>query len=555
MRIKNHIKRSLACMAILLSLVSVSCTDHFDELNTPRAQLTVEQMDASMVGFAFAEAQHFGMRAWYQGNNLFAGEYSQFHAIIHPNFHSANYNGPGSWLNLLMEGFYSNTAYGAPANQLDLVLKNTAANNLKPENALAKIWKVALYHRQTDYFGPIIYSNFGNGKTSVAFDSQKDIYFDFFKILDEAAADLRAANPATRIFSIGGGSHDLVYDGNVLKNLKFLNSLRLRLAMRIAYVEPAKAKQEAEKAFSAPEGLIVNNSDNALSKVKIDGTNINKLSTITYISEFVLSSTLASLMNGYQDPRLPVYTQPCCGRLTPSTAVFGGLVGFRNGFASAQRGNNLDLQYSYVGKRWLPINNGGTNEPDHIMEAAEVFFLRAEGALRGWNMGGTAQSLYNEGIKASIKFRTTASDAVIDAYVNSTNTPSKPLDRFGKPDSRNSPPVTDIPVRFETAGSFERQLEQIITQKWLALFPMNDTEAWAERRRTGYPRGYAIIQSDNPALTRTQLARRLIYPPNSYATNKTATDAALVLLGGPDTYATRLWWDAKPLAAFPTPTD
>ncbi len=554
MKITYYIKRSIAVLAVL-TMVTVSCTEDFDELNKPRAQLTADQMDASMIGFAFAEAQHFGMRSWYQGNNLFAGEYSQFHATIHPNFASSNYNGPGSWSNLLMEGFYSNTAYGAAANQLDLVLKNTAANNQKPENALAKIWKVALYHRQTDYWGPIIYSQFGSGKTSVPFDSQKDIYYDFFKILDEAAADLRAVNPSTKIFGIGGGSHDLVYDGNILKNLKFLNSLRLRLAIRISYVEPAKAKLEAEKAASAPEGFIVNNADNALSKVKIDGTNVNKLSTITYISEFVLSSTLASLMNGYEDPRIPVYTQPCCGRLTPANAVFGGLVGFRNGFPPAQRGTNLDLQYSYVGKKWLPINNGGTNEPDHIMEAAEVFFLRAEGALRGWNMGGTAQQLYNDGIKASLQFRVNASDAVINAYINSTKTPAKPLDRFGKPDVRNSPPVSDIPVLYEAGGSFERQLEQIITQKWLALFPMNDTEAWAERRRTGYPRGYAVIQSDNPALTRTQLVRRLIYPPNSYSTNKAATEAALVLLGGPDTYATRLWWDAKPLASYPVPVD
>lgn len=555
MKITYYIKRSVAVLAVLLTMGTVSCTDQFDELNKPRAQLTADQMDASMIGFAFAEAQHLGMRSWYQGNNLFAGEYSQFHATIHPNFASSNFNGPGSWSNLLMEGFYSNTAYGAAANQLDLVLKNTATNNQKPENALAKIWKVALYHRQTDYWGPIIYSNFGSGKTSVPFDSQKDIYYDFFKILDEAAVDLRAANPAVKIFGISGGSHDLVYDGNVLKNLKFLNSLRLRLAIRISYIEPAKAKQEAEKAASAPEGFIINNADNALSKVKIDGTNVNKLSTITYISEFVLSSTLASLMNGYEDPRIPVYTQPCCGRLTPASAVFGGLVGFRNGNPPSQRGTNLDLQYSYVGKKWLPINNGGTNEPDHIMEAAEVFFLRAEGALRGWNMGGTAQQLYNEGIKASIKFRTTASDAVIDAYVNSTKTPAKPLDRFGKPDVRNSPPVSDIPVLYQAGGSFERQLEQIITQKWLALFPMNDTEAWAERRRTGYPRGYAIVESANPALTRTQLVRRLIYPPNSYSTNRTATEAALVLLGGPDTYATRLWWDAKPLASYPVPVD
>ena len=555
MKITQYIQRSIAVTAVLLTIGTSSCTDHFDDLNTPRAALTVDQMDASMIGFAFAQAQHFGMRSWYQGNNLFAGEYSQFHATIHPNFASSNFNGPGSWSNLLMEGFYSNTSYGAAANQLDLVLKSTAERNLKPENALAKIWKVALYHRQTDYWGPIIYSEFGNGKTSVAFDAQKDIYYDFFKILDEAATDLRAANKAVKLFSIGGNSHDLVYDGDVLKNLKFLNSLRLRLAVRISYIEPAKAKLEAEKAAAAPEGFIVNNADNALSKVKVDGTNVNKLSTITYISEFVLSSTVASLMNGYDDPRIPVYTQPCCGRLTPSTAVFGGLVGFRNGYPAAQRGTNLDLQYSYVGKKWLPINNGGTNEPDHIMEAAEVFFLRAEGALRGWNMGGTAKSFYEEGIKASLKFRTTASDAVINAYVASTKKPSKPLDRFGNPDARNSPPVTDIPVLYETGGSFERQLEQIITQKWLALFPMNDTEAWAERRRTGYPRGYAVIQSDNTALTRTQLARSLIYPPNSYSTNRAATEAALTLLGGPDSYATRVWWDAKPLASYPTPTD
>lgn len=552
MKIRYFIKKSFVLMTVLV-ISAVSCTDKFDELNVKRGELTTDQIDGSMLGFAFAEAQHWGMRCWYQGNNLFAGEYSQFQATIHPNFASSNYNGPGSWTNLMMEGFYSNTAYGAAANQLDFVLKYTAENNLKAENALAKIWKVMIYHRQTDYWGPIIYSNFGNGKTSVPFDSQKDIYYDFFKILDEAAVDLRAANtanPSAKIFD----NHDLVYGGNIMQNLKLLNSLRLRLAMRIAYVEPAKAKQEAEKAAAAPEGFIVNNADNAMSKVNLNF--VNKLSTITYISEFVLTSTVASLMNGYNDPRISEYSQPCCGRLTPGNAVYGGLVGFRNGYPANLRGKNLDTDYSYVGKKWLPINNGGTNEPDAVMEAAEVFFLRAEGVLRGWNMGGgTAQDYYNEGIRASLKFRVNAPDAVVNNYVTSTNLPAKPLDKFGKPDARNSPPVTDIPVLYDNGGSFERRLEQIITQKWLALFPLNDTEAWAERRRTGYPKGYAIIESASADLTRTQLARRLIYPPNSYTTNGAATTAALALLGGKDSYATRLWWDAKPLAAFPTPTD
>jgi hypothetical protein len=155
-----------------------------------------------------------------------------------------------------------------------------------------------------------------------------------------------------------------------------------------------------------------------------------------------------------------------------------------------------------------------------------------------------------------MKFRVPGiTDAAILAYVASTKTPAKPLTRTGAPDAYNSPPVTTIPVLYQAAGTFETQLEQIITQKWLALFPMNDVEAWAERRRTGYPRGYAILQSDNPDVAKDQLVRRIIYPTNFYSTNKVETDKAVAtLLGGPDKYSTRVWWDAKPLASYPVPT-
>jgi hypothetical protein len=556
MKIKNYIREGMLLTVLAVSMVA--CTDDFDEMNVRKGTLTAEQADQNTVGFAMAEAQHWGMRVWAQGNNLFAGEYSQFFALTHPNFASANFNGPASWPDLMLPGFYAGTGFGAPAQQLDLVLKQTAANNLKIENAVAKIWKVLLYQRQTDYFGPIIYSQFGNGKTTVPFDSQKDIYMDFFKLLDEANVDLAAANQSARAFGIGSGSHDLVYDGNITKYRKFLNSLRLRAAMRIVYADPAKAKAEAEKAVADPAGLITDNADNALSKVKTNNLEFeNKLRRITYLTEFVMSATMASYMNGYQDPRIPIYTQPCCGRV--STATSGPFVGLRNGIPSAQRDRTvMDANNSYVGKRWLPPVDGGTNEPDIIMEAAEVFFLRAEGALRGWNMGaGTAMTFYNQGITSSLKFRVPGiTDATIAAYVTSTNTPAKPLTKTGTPDAYNSPPVATIPVIYQAAGSFETQLEQIITQKWLALFPMNDAEAWAERRRTGYPRGYAIIESTNPDVAKDQLVRRIIYPTQFYSANKVETEKAVAtLLGGPDKYSTRLWWDAKPLSAYPTPTN
>jgi hypothetical protein len=542
----NFYKKISVAMIAVLTAGSVACTDNFDEINTIKGQLTLDKVDINMLGYTFAQSQYWGMRAWYQGNNLFAGEYSQFYSIIHANFPSANFEEPGSWSNLLFNGFYANTGFGAGANQLDFAEKFTAKNSMPVENAIVKLWKVQLYHRQTDYWGPMIYSKFGNGETSVPYDSQKDIYMDFFKLLDEASVVL-AANRNAKPF----GTNDLVYSGDVPKYLKFLNSLRLRLALRISYIDPARAKIEAEKSISGPEGVIINNADNAMLKSTLN--NLNKLSTITYISEFVMSATMASIMNGYEDPRIPVYTQPCCGRL--QQVKVGGLVGFRNGVPVAQRGTNLDTRYSYAGIKWLPIANGGTNEPDALIEAAEVFFLRAEGALRGWNMGGTAEQLYNSGIRASLQFRAGSSDAVINAYIASTKTPVAPKLSNGSPDAYNSPPVTDIPVKFETTGTFERRQEQIITQKWLALFPINDVEAWAERRRTGYPRGYAVIISQNPRVPKNALMRRLRYPPLAYSTNNAATTAAATLLGGPDENDTRLWWDAKPLASYPVPTN
>jgi hypothetical protein len=410
----------------------------------------------------------------------------------------------------------------------------TEANVMPVANAIAKVWRVEIYHRLTDYFGPIIYSQFGNYKTSVAFDAQEDIYKDFFKTLDDAVAILKT-NPVGYAF----GSNDQVYKGATAQWLKFANSLRLRLAMRIVYADPAKAKTEAEKAVA--DGVITSNSDNA--GVASTLNNINILSRITYLTnDFLASSGLLSALKGYNDPRLSIYYAP---------AVNGGqYAATRNGLVASDRGSATSPFISYVGAKWVgnPPRSGTTN-PTIVFNAAEAAFLRAEGALRGWNMGGTAQDFYNEGIRLSLTENIPAiTTTQISDYQNSTATPAALADKW------NSPAMSDIPVLYDAAGSFEKQLEQIITQKWLALYP-NGYEAWAERRRTGYPRGYALIGSDNPDLSRTDLARRVVYPPSEVTTNASAYNAAKGLLGGNDDMKTRLWWDKKPLSDYPTPTN
>jgi hypothetical protein len=527
----------IGCLAIMTTLLAavVSCTKKFDELNAPQNQIVVEKVDAPLLGQAFAFAQYHTMGTYNYSylwhSVLYSDRYAQYTSNFHPAFQSDEYLAAGAHVASIWSKFYSSVA-----TQLNFVEKYSQEHGMLLENAISKIWRVEAYHRITDHFGPIIYFQFGNGKTSVDYDSQKDIYTDFFKTLDEAVAVLKQ-NPGKNAF----GVNDQMYKGNVDKWRIFANSLRLRLAMRIVYANPVLAKQEAEKAVAA--GVMTNNSDNAIVACTINS--LNGLSTTTYHEEWRMSASLYSVLAGYNDPRMTLYMAPRWDG--------GGFRGLRNGLPLNQRDPGVVQTYSSIGNSWRPVYTGlwgaaGVNMPMPVISSAEIYFLRAEGALRGWNMGGAAADLYNNGIRMSISERTSTPPAQIDAYINSTSLPVAINDPW------NSPPMCNIPVSYQANAGFETQLEQIITQKWIALFP-DGWEAWSERRRTGYPLGYALIESLNPNITRFQLMRRLQFSPNEQSDNPAGVKGALTLLGGPDRNDTRVWWDAKPLSDYRTPTN
>jgi hypothetical protein len=149
-------------------------------------------------------------------------------------------------------------------------------------------------------------------------------------------------------------------------------------------------------------------------------------------------------------------------------------------------------------------------------------------------MGGTAQSLYEDGIRASMTQKTSASAGAISDYIASTSTPVA----F----QAGANPVTNIPVAF--GADPETQLEQIITQKWLAIYP-NGWEAWAELRRTGYPKQYARVQSENPDVAANEIMRRMVYVQSEFDTNGEAVQAAISTLSGGDKNSTKVWWDKR----------
>ncbi len=227
--------------AFLVALLSLAgCTKKFDEINTnPNAISTI---DAAQIPFLFSEAESVGTvnQGSYQvAQNLFADQYAQYFACDATYFPSDRLVIRQDWVGAAFNPIYTNVA-----PQLQIIFDKT--DSLSAEHALASIMWVYAFHKVTDYWGPIPYFSVGIAASSVPYDPQDKIYDDFFKRLTEAVAVLQPHTSETPY----GGSYDLIYGGDVKKWIKFANTLRLRLALRISKVDPARAKTEAEAAYA-----------------------------------------------------------------------------------------------------------------------------------------------------------------------------------------------------------------------------------------------------------------------------------------------------------------
>lgn len=504
---------------IVLSIVMITlgCTKNYGEINTDPTRLP--QLVTEDLRGLFNNAEYMAMysgdgSAEYQyAQGFFADLYAQYSAITATFDPTDRYNITQEWIQEQWIGTFR--AMGPLVN----ILKRTTDPDKKAMNAIARIWKAWTIHRATDYYGPFPYTYIGYDSTVIPYDKQEDIYHDLFKELKEAADDLEA-----NIDQPSYGESDVIFNGDNMKWLKFANTLRLRLAIRISGVEPDRAKEEAEDAVNS--GVMTELTDDAY--LKSGGVNYNGYLRQSGWNEFRMSQTMESYLVGYDDPRLSKFWQPSVNT--------GEYKGVRNGMnvaeivADENQPDNTSQPSDYL----LPENMFST--PSTVMYAAEAFFLRAEGVLNGWDMGMTAKELYEKGIELSLRTWKITDPDVIDAYTNSPNVPSAPGGYF------HSPAVATVPVKFSTDPAVQR--EQIGVQKWIALFPEGH-EAWASFRQSGYPKLYPLIHSDNPDAPVGTFIKRIPFLNYDRDRNGPAVDAAESLLGGPDKISTPLWWDVK----------
>ena len=193
----------------------------------------------------------------------------------------------------------------------------------------------------------------------------------------------------------------------------------------------------------------------------------------------------------------------------------------------------------------------GSMSPLYFLKWSEVDLLRAEGVIRGWNVGGgmSAQELYERAIRNAffeepifVMYGCTYADLVED-YLNIEEAlPYVNVDPVGS--GEDWPSVTKIGVKWNEADDLETKLEKIITQKYIALFPLS-TEAWAEMRRTGYPKMFAVLNTDDGdgSINQGDMIRRIPWVPTDPIVVNMVETSGIPALGGPDEQATRLWWD------------
>jgi hypothetical protein len=425
-------------------------------------------------------------------------------------------------------GFISSVPFNNVLNPWLTVNSVTSKSGDNDFYSIALILKVFAFHRLTDIHGPLPYKKYGQGN-DVVFDGQDSIYYTFFNELKEATDKLTAfydANPTTA--SAGWAFYDLSsYNGDLKKWIKLSNTLRLRLAMRISNVDPQKAKAEAEAAVNHKYGVLT--ADDGPFTISCNDQRQNPLSTLSLVwGDCSVGAPLECILGGYNDPRLPKYAQAAA-----DNDVKGQYKGIRQGISLPN--SQLYRQYSHP--------NINTSDPLIIMTAAESYFLRAEGALKGWNMGGTAQNFYEDGIKTSFAQWGVSGT---DAYINDNISTPKPY-----VDTKNatndvpagSPYLSTITIKWEDAASSDIKLEKIITQKWIAMYPEGG-EAWSEFRRTGYPKLFpVVVNSSNGEIPDGKFIKRIPYPTAITSTSPVQSKNAIdKYFGGHDGSYKPLWW-------------
>jgi hypothetical protein len=514
--------------AILLVLFIGSCTDKFEEMNVNPNQISNESLkqDFNHVGAYFSS-----LLANLQGHqveeDLLTDSFVRHVGTPTPFVGNVNNTTYYVTWNSFWSRIYNNVM--APSRQ---VIQIAEADGYDVFAAWAKLIQVMGLSRLTAYHGPLIYSNYGTTETTILYDSEPDLYNKFFAVLDEVETVFNA-----NLDYVGMKKFDATYNGNVSKWIKMINSMRLRLAIRISKVAPDLAKTQGEKAIA--NGVITNNADNF--NVSLYGGKMPIAVICFEWQDTRMGAGMEEFLVGLKDPRISKMFAPATdATLYPDHPEYP-----YKGIASGAYLGAKDEreQYSKISEDWKAVTSR------RFLTAAEMHFALAEAKLKGWSgISLSAKELYEGGVKAS--FSDWGAGGV-DAYLaDGDSKPINYIERVPKaaPETRNSYTTNStVTVKWDESATNEEKLEKIITQKWIDAFT-NANEVWCDHRRTGYPKLHYVPKNDSNddwgIIADDDFPYRWPFVTAEINSNpQGVADAATKLGAGGDKISTPLWWD------------
>lgn len=539
--------------ALAATVLLSGCTGAFEDMNTDPTGVTDEELlqDNNYIGAHFPSMEksiYYNPGGWgwdfQTAQNLTSDIWSGYMAT--PSYFlqgkdTQTNNTPHEWCDS-----YWNDMYDAiMIDQLKVKEKceESGMEAYAHFNALNTILRVLGMHNVVDEYGPIIYSHYGETSLGGVYDAAEDVYKQFFAELTDACNVLNEYSTKDDVAPFA--AFDMYYGGDLTKWMRLCNTLRLRLALRVVKYDPTWAKTEGEAAIAAPGGLL--QSGDGCWASGFEWKHPLYTCSIEYNDMFISADT-KSILGGYDDPRLAKFGIAKKVTLADGTSS-SEVLGVRRGIS------DLDVLVDRY-KAILANINVEPNSPGLIMSSAEAYFLLAEAALRGWDTGGgTAKSYYEAGVRASFSEWGVSG---VDDYLQSHAVPADFIDPLTLVSNDGSEAAlkavelakvntTDaastVTPCWDDAKTDEERLEKIITQKWIAGFP-EGKNAWAEWRRTGYPKLIPIRNNTNASVIPTELGvRRMPFIQDEVNNNPEGYAQAVQLLGGPDTGATRIFWD------------
>ena len=354
----------------------------------------------------------------------------------------------------------------------------------------------------TDQFGDIPFTEANkveDGQMKPKYDSQEIIYPAILENL-KAIADEMAGGLGTD--KIGEG--DFLFNGDTKKWQKFCNSLRLRAAMRIVNVAPDLAKSTIEEVCQDLATYPVLSSSDENAYFYWQGSSpyyepyYNDFRTR---DDYGMSNIFVNHLLSTEDPRISAIMQPA--------ATDGVYRGYENGALSAP--SNIQT-ISRMGVMYREEPAGFTP----VLKSCENYFIMAEAAMRGWNVGISAQEAYETAVKLSM--------------------------------DDNGVSAADAETYLANAGKWDNTLERIYMEEWVALFKEN-CEAWSLYRRTGYPieirtSGEYPGKFCSFGTAHNDVPFRMPYPDNEYQYNKENVEAAAAEIVD-NTWGKQMWWDTR----------